>query len=856
MKEYEHFERVGVEPHRSYYIPFAETDTIKKRYGIVDRFSSSKFLSLNGIWEIKQHQNIEQAVINEDLQETIPVPSCVQMHGYDYMQYVDWRYPFPFAFPHTPYENPCWHYRRKFTLAKSSEEKYYLNFEGVDSAFYLYINGVYKGYSQISHATSEFDVTDLLQSGENQIDVLVLKWCVSSYLECQDKFRFSGIFRSVYLLTRPQKHIRDYRIVTCLSDADGVLTFENESEVGIRLVFGKQTAFVKAGKKVEFCVKNVKKWTAENPFLYPLYLYAEGEKILEYIGFRQITIENGVFQINGKAIKLKGINRHDFSAKTGATISLKEMFLDIRLIKELNANAVRSSHYPNPPEFYQLCDRYGLYVMSEADLEMHGGAGTEGGYSMALINALAENMAISDGILDREKALVEREKNRPSIIMWSLANESGFGKAFFAGAKYIKQRDKTRPVQYQGVEDLCEKYYYSPLIDVIGAFYPTEEKLEKKLLNNKREKRPFILTEYAHSMGNSDGDISAYWEIINKTPQMLGGFAWQLTDHAIRTKKGLLYGGDFGETEHDGNFCCTGLYTIDRKIKSGGLELQALYGGKTKPEVAPVAIPPIQRTETTPQIVVCKHTGELLSLKVGEKEILHTPMRLNITRYIDNDYWLETETWTPKYNLKGCKPLITEYEEKENGYSFKGYMATTHRKPALSFHLTYQVEKGALRIETEYEIADYIQTLPRFGLEFGIDKKHSAFSYIGYGPYESYVDKYLACDYGFYENDAYGNYYKNYVRPQESGSHYHSKYMSITNLFAVTAEKPFSFSVNPYTTAQLRDTKHQFELKENDFVNVCLDVAMRGIGTCACGPKLSEKYELKKKGSNVFVLTF
>lgn len=856
MKEHEHFERIGVEAHRSYYIPFAETDKIKKKYGIIDRFSSSKFLSLDGMWEIKQHQNVEQVDIFEDLQKKIPVPSCVQLYGFDQMQYVDWRYPFPVAFPHIPYENPCWHYRRKFTLKTLPTEKYYLLFEGVDSAFYLYVNGICKGYSQISHATSEFDITEFLQSGENQIDVIVLKWCVSSYLECQDKFRFSGIFRNVYLLTRPEKHIRDYRITTTLSGENGILTFENESEVGIRLVFGKQTAFVKAGKKVEFYVKHVKKWNVETPFLYSLYLYAEGEKILEHVGFREITIQNGVFQINGEEVKLKGVNRHDFNAKTGATVSLKDMTLDIRLMKQLNINSVRSAHYPNSPEFYQLCDRYGLYVMNEADLEIHGGAGIEGGYSMSLISTLAENMVVSDGILDREKALVERDKNRPSVIIWSLGNESGFGKAFFAGAKYIKKRDKTRPVHYQGVEDLQKKYYYSSLIDIIGAFYPNEEKLQKHLLNNNREKRPFVLTEYAHSMGNSDGDIASYWELINKTPQMLGGFAWQLTDHAIQTKKGLLYGGDFGEAEHDGNFCCTGLLTVDRKIKSGALELQALYGGKFESNIQPVALPNIKHTEITPQIVVCKNTGELLSLKVGDKEILRTPIHLNITRYIDNDYWLETETWTPKYNLKGCKPLITEYQEMENGYLFKGYMVSNHRKPALTFTLSYQAEKGALRIETQYEIADYIKSLPRFGIEFAVDKEYSAFSYIGFGPQESYVDKHIACEYGYYESNASDNYDKNYVRPQESGSHYYSKYLSLNNLFTVTAENPFSFSVNPYTTAQLCNTKHNFELKENNFVNVCLDVGMRGIGTCACGPKLAEKYELKRKDKNIFILTF
>ena len=287
MKEYESFERIGVEPHRSYYVPFAENDVIKTRYGIVDRTKSSRFLSLDGVWKIKRHENVEKVEIGEELTQSIPVPACVQMHGFDKIQYINARYPFPVLFPKMQYDNPCWHYRRAFTLTKKTGEKYYLNFEGVDSAFYLYINGQYKGYSQISHATSEFDITDLVFDGENTIDVIVLKWCVSSYLECQDKFRFSGIFRNVYLLTRPNNHITDYRIVTDLNGDDGVVTFINESKVDIRLEFHGKKAFVKAGKTVEFCVKNVQKWTAETPKLYTLTLYANGEKIVEKVGFRK-----------------------------------------------------------------------------------------------------------------------------------------------------------------------------------------------------------------------------------------------------------------------------------------------------------------------------------------------------------------------------------------------------------------------------------------------------------------------------------------------------------------------------------------------------------------------------------------
>ncbi|MBQ7769880.1 MAG: beta-galactosidase, partial [Clostridia bacterium] len=527
MKEYESFARIGVEPHRSYYIPFAETDKIKTVYGIVDRRSSSRFLSLDGVWQIKQHRSVYEADVNETLDDTIPVPACVQMHGYDQKQYLNVQYPFPVLLPHVTRDNPCWHYRRAFTLDKKDGERYYLNFEGVDNAFYLYVNGTYKGYSQISHATSEFDVTDLVQNGENRVDVFVLKWSISTYLECQDKYRFSGIFRSVYLLKRPEKHIRDYRIQTSFAGNYGVLTFVNESEVDIRLEFLRNAAFVKAGGRVEFTVKNPKKWTAENPNLYTLTLFSQGEKIVEKVGFREVRIDGKVFKINGEHIKLKGVNRHDFNTDTGATVSLANIVQDLRLMKKLNVNAVRTSHYPNMPEFYQLCDKIGLFVMDEADLEMHGAATRDGGYDHKLWSEYAENEIFTGGILDRHTALVERDKNRPCVIIWSLGNESSFGKAFFKGAKYIRKRDTSRPVHYEGLQEANKKYYYTKLVDMVSMMYPSLEKIEKDVLKNPKETRPFVLCEYTHAMGNSCGDIADYWQVINANDQCMGGFVWE-----------------------------------------------------------------------------------------------------------------------------------------------------------------------------------------------------------------------------------------------------------------------------------------------------------------------------------------
>ncbi len=856
MKEYQRFDRIGTTPHRSYYIPFAENDVVRTKHGILDRSSSSKFTSLDGVWQIKQLEHVEDFKLDEKLEASIPVPSCVQMHGYDHIQYLNLRYPFPVMLPHLPYENPCWHYRRTFNLNKQEGERYYINFEGVDSAFYLYINGKFKGYSQISHATSEFDITSLAVNGENVIDVLVLKWCISTYLECQDKFRFSGIFRNVYMLNRPEKHITDYKIETKIKDGNGVLSFINESEIAVSLTLNGQELTVPAKGVGDITVCGAKLWTAQEPNLYTLTIRANGEKIIESVGFREVTIDGKVFKINGKPVKLKGVNRHDFNCETAATVSLEDLAKDVHLMKELNVNAVRTSHYPNSPEFYMLCDVFGLYVMDEADLEMHGAVIREGCFDVSLWCEYAENEFFAPGITDRHIALVERDKNRTCVIIWSLGNESSYGKAFFEGAKYIKDRDNTRPVHYEGLQNADPKYYYTDMVDMVSMMYPSYETIRERVLDNPEETRPFVLCEYTHAMGNSCGDIAEYWEMIYNNDQLMGAFVWEWADHGIKTDKGFLYGGDFNEAEHDGNFCADGLLTPDRKLKSNALEMKAVYGGKIKSEPCAVDVPASAiKPSTAIAIEVNEHTGEITSIKADGNEVLRTPIRFNVTRYTDNDRDLVPH-WLGRCRLDALKPHIFSCEKTDNGYKLNGCLAANCMMPAVEFTLVYEVLGNTLAATIEYKLADYADRFPRFGIEFGVDKAYSGFSYVGFGPTESYVDKHIACDYGYYESTAEDNYDYKYIRPQESGSHYACKYLALKDLFELTAEQPFSFSVNPFTTAQLRETQHAFELKENGFVNVCIDLAMRGVGSHSCGPDLPAKYEIPKAYKNTFKFTF
>ena len=850
-KEYLSFNRINVMPERSYYIPFGINDKPRYKHGIIDRKSSSEFILLDGIWNIREYMSPEEVNINQKINRNISVPSCVQMCGFDQIQYINVRYPIPFLFPRVPNKNPCYHYQKDFFISKKSDKKYYINFEGVDSSFYIFINKTEVGYSQISHSTSEFDITPYLVDGNNTIDVICLKWCISTYLECQDKMRFTGIFRSVYILERPTMHLTDYFIKTDFDNDNGIIYFCNESNVDVTLKIKNTTILVNKKSTESIRVNNVNKWSPESPYLYNLDIICGEEIIHEKVGFRQVKIQDKVFYVNNIPVKLKGVNRHDFNTKTGATVTLDNIYQDILLMKKLNINAIRTSHYPNMPQFYQLCDKLGMYVMDEADLETHGMCAVDLDHIKSW-QEFAEDKRIEEGIYLRHKNLVERDKNRPSVIIWSLGNESNFGKAFFKGAKYIKSRDNTRPVHYEGLQRANPKYYYTNMVDMVSMMYPSIQTIQEKVLDNPKETRPFVMCEYTHAMGNSSGDVLDYWKLIDNNPQLMGAFVWEWADHTIKTKKGFLYGGDFGEREHDGNFCADGLVTSDRKIKSSALEVQAVYGGKRTSPVKELTVPEIQKINIPLTINVDTDTAEITQINCG-KNILTLPIKFNITRYTDNDRNL-VKTWYDYYYLDKAESFVYDYQKDGNKHIFSGVIASVCHRPILEYNLKYITDNGRLEIEFEYKIAKHLNNLARVGIEICVDKKYNDFEFIGYGKGESYIDKHLYTDYGLYRNKATENYDHNYAMPQESGSHYHTKYVKIDNLLCVTADKPFSFSYNPYTTSQLRDLKHDYELKQNEYNVLCLDLAMRGVGSHSCGPELDKKYEIPMTLKNKFVI--
>ena len=842
-KEYEKLEKIGVEKARSYYVPFAEHQAFAFKHKIIDRTKSERFIPLDGTWFIKEHDCPENVEIGEKLTKKIPVPACVQMHGYDQIQYINCRFPFPCIPPYVPKKNPTYHYRRTFSI-KDTDWKYYLNFEGVDSAFYLYVNKRFVGYSQISHNTSEFDVSPFLQKGENTLDVVVLKWCASSYLECQDKFRFTGIFRSVYLLKRPKEHITDYKIDTDMVGAFGQISVKNEGEIAMTISLGRKTKTVSAGESVCFEIPNAKWWTAENPKLYDVVLRANGEKILERVGIRTSRIENGVYKINGVHTKLKGVNRHESHPERGATVTVEDTVKDLKLMKWANVNAIRTSHYPDMPEFYLLCDAYGFYVMDEADVESHGFATQDGDYNWVAWQEFAKNGGYDDGVTMRVAEMVERDKNRTSVVIWSLGNESNYGRAFYGGADYVHARD-SRPVQYESLWEMPDKTeYYTNRVDMASRMYPPLEFFDVYLADEK-ETRPLVLCEYSHAMGNSNGDLNDYWNLINANDRFVGAFVWEWCDHAVKTDKGFLYGGDFGESEHDGNFCVDGLVTPDRKVKTNLLEMRAVYGGKTELNAY---MPPCKGLEKqnsgSPIAYEMDGEGRLTSLGNVRFKL---PLEVHIERaYIDNDRQLKT--WRLH---EGAKPYVISMNAEGNCVKIKGVMVKNTLAPTVEYELTYEFFNGGVDVSMRYQTGKFIDYLPRVGLRFAVEKNVQKFAYEGYGPCESYIDKHMASEYGRYESTAKKEY-GNYIKPQETGSHFASTELEMENGVKVVAQKPFSFSVLPYSTEEIRRASHDFELGKSKATYVCLDIAMSGVGTASCGPALKEEYRAPREGENKF----
>ena len=961
---------IGTMPDHAYFIPFAPGQD-----PFAAREESKAFQLLNGTWDFKYYSSIidlEDDFLHMAFSEKLPVPANWQLHGYDRAQYTNVVYPIPFDPPYVPDDIPVGIYQTSYEYHADGLSRI-LGFEGVDSCLYLYVNDAFVGYSQVSHHTSEFDVTSFLKEGENRITVAVLKWCDGTYLEDQDKIRLSGIFRDVYMLSRSEKRIENFRVKTLLDPKTKQATFELTvygCDASFRLMDQEGTVVaagsVAEGTACSGLIENVQLWSAEIPYLYRLELTTEKEIIGEKVGFRSVTLEDGVIKISGQPLKIRGVNRHDSYPDTGYVASVEQMRKDLLQMKRHNINAIRTSHYPNAPLFYKLCDEIGFYVIDEADVEAHGCVDVYNDFKWSAQNGyngialLASDEMFLNAIVDRERLLVARDINRPCVIFWSLGNESGYGTNFREGALEIKRMDDTRLVHYESTHHLDETS--NDVLDMVSQMYTPPEVMPTIL---EKDPRPFILCEYCHAMGNGPGDLETYRDVFYSNDRFVGGLVWEWCDHTVplgETEDGKIkygYGGDFGERHNDGNFCMDGLCYPDRRPHTGLLELKQVYRpvrvskgekdgtfviqsflafanagellngsyeimeegdvikkgsfdfaveplGKTTielPDVAGLKFPgeayirflftakknelwceqgyevcfdqlQLSEGEKKPEnkaisgeltildneenIVITagnveylyqKRIGSFAQIKKDGKELLDRPLAFNFFRApVDNDN-MRGDWYRAHLNDYDTKIYTTELSKEEGKVilKVKESFGWNMYQPFYKGTTIYEISAdGTLRIVSDGETSNKVTFLPRFGVRLFLKKDFDAFTYYGYGPYESYADKHQASYLGRFTAKV-ADSFEDYIKPQENSSHFDCREMTINGSNAdirFTAAKPFSFSACEYTQEELAAKRHNFELEKSDSTVVCVDAQMAGVGSASCGPALPELYRI------------
>ena len=597
-----HTLHVGCQKPRSYFIPYQDADTAAD--GVRGR--SSRFVNLCGDWNFRYYPTINDVddftcpSFSSDGMETITVPRSWQSvlnHGYDTPNYTNVNYPYPVDPPHVPDDIPCALYTRSFDVDTEwlSSNHIFINFEGVDSCFYLFVNNKFAAYSQVSHMTSEIDITEFLTAGINELKVLVLKWCDGSYLEDQDKYRFSGIFREVYLLLRDKTFISDIYVRPQLNTtySQGVvnaeLSINGSARVDYRLltpagdeISGGSIDIDQCGS-FELIVAKPELWSDESPALYQLHVKCGDEYLCIPCGFRHVIVKDKVVYINGQKVKARGVNRHDSQPILGSATPFDHMERDIFIMKAHNVNMIRTSHYPNDPRLYELCDKYGLYVCDEADIETHG---------MQRIgnwDGLTDNPDWTEAYLDRAERMFERDKNHPCIIMWSVGNESGVGCNHRAMADYFHARMEGCIVHSEDISRRLHSNLSSEdkavranvecdYIDIESRMYPSPDECLRDYLTGKTYSKPLFLCEYSHAMGNGPGCLGEYWDMILSHDSFFGGCVWEFIDHSVAIGDNIYadphytYGGDFGDKPNDGNFCVDGLVYPDRRPHTGLLE--------------------------------------------------------------------------------------------------------------------------------------------------------------------------------------------------------------------------------------------------------------------------------------------
>ncbi|MGN0521426.1 MAG: glycoside hydrolase family 2 TIM barrel-domain containing protein [Eubacterium sp.] len=576
-------------PHRSYFIPFLSRERLEKTTYITERYESDAVIMLSGEWDFcyYSHSSDLKSVIDTDniKFDKVNIPSTWQKTGYDKINYLNSMYPFRCRPPKTPKNCPVGVYRKEFNLNKEKDFTYIITFLGAGASLDLYVNGIYAGYGEGSHNSREFDLTDLLTDGKNELLAVVYKWSTGTYLECQDMFRENGIFRDVYITKQPKSYIFDFQFeaVKTQEGYDAVIHSEvrgdKNASVKAQLYLGGELICEEAQSAdnvLHMKSLTVSEWNAEQPVCYDLILtlYSDGKElqfIRQKTGFKTIKLDGFRYLFNGKPIKLKGVNHHDTHPVRGYAMTAADLQKDIELMKEYNVNCVRTSHYPPDPIFITMCDMYGIYVVDEADIETHG-------CFVKNIDLISNDPKWEKHYIDRVEALYERDKNHPCIVMWSMGNEAGGIKNFDACYAYLKSKTDI-PVHY---EPACrsERIRY----DILAHFYTPTDEMRALSRGEWKDPRnydaPFFLCEYAHSMGVGPGGLDEYWDVIYSDERFLGGCIWEWADHSHYDANGkykYTYGGDHKDRLNSGNFCCDGLFYPDRTPSTSALCMKNVY---------------------------------------------------------------------------------------------------------------------------------------------------------------------------------------------------------------------------------------------------------------------------------------
>jgi len=969
LEDPEIFEINRLEAH-SNHLYYRNLEDAKKLKDMADR------QSLNGLWQFSFARNIDSRIVDFYKQDYdcrgwdhISVPGHIQLQGYDKPHYVNTMYPWdghndinPPTIPND--YNPVGSYIKYFEVPKGwKDSPVYLSFQGVESAFYLWVNGEFVGYSEDTFTPAEFDITPFLQDGQNKIALEVYKWCSGSWLEDQDFWRLSGIFRDVYLYTVPKVHVRDLFITTELDDQyknariKNILKLEYSDEIqakvsfelldakGNKVVELKETLVGAKETVLETSVSDPHLWSAENPYLYTMYVYvknANTDEIIEVIpqkvGIRKFEMVDKIMCVNGERIVFKGVNRHEFSCYNGRAVTKEEMIWDIKFLKQYNFNSVRTSHYPNNSLWYDLCDEYGLYVIDEANVESHG---------TWQIGDFKPGRVVPDGkpewlgtVLDRAKSMLERDKNHPSIIIWSCGNESYGGKNLYKMSEYFRNRDNTRLVHYEGV---FNDRRFNDTSDMESRMYAKAAEIEEYLNNNPE--KPFINCEYTHAMGNSNGGMHKYTELEEKYPMYQGGFIWDYIDQGIMTKdrygkEYIAFGGDFGDRPTDYNFCINGLVFADRrpspkmqevkylfqdfklipskdkvtikneslftstskfdllwKVKKDGyMILEGFEESNVSPLCEETVQLPIEEQVDSGEytvdvslvlkedekwaekgheiafgqyvyqvdgeskkmnkgfiqvekgdanigvkgkdfhVIFSKVVGAPISLKYGGKEMINQPLRPSFWRApIDNDRGNNMAGEHAQWKIASLYAKHTCVDLQEyNDCATITYTYDLSTTPKAFCDVSYTVfGDGEIKVKMAYDGKSEFLSMPAFGVTWKVPADYENLKWYGNGPLETYSDRKHGARLGIFNNKVKDNVAA-YVIPQECGNKTDVRWAKVMDNqgfgLEIVAQENMELSALPYTSHELENAYHHYELPPVHHTVITVNKKQMGIG--------------------------